>query len=168
MSWILRLLNLLPHDTIMVGGKPYLTRYFLTGTPTRQVGEGCSLRLHHFHQSDQGRDLHNHPWEGWSLILKGGYIEERMGEPVVIKIPKEGIHNFYESVSFPTTRFHYLSPGSINRIRRGDYHRAELIDPVGGAWTLFFAGKRTQDWGFKNKKTGVYQSHLDYLRTKRG
>lgn len=164
MSWILRLLNLLPHDTIMVGGKPYLTRYFLTGTPERALGEGRTIRIHHFHQSDQGRDLHSHPWTGWSLILKGGYIEERMGEPVKIKIP---VGTRYETATFPTTFCRYVLPGNINRIGLDDFHRAELIDPVKGCWTLFFTGRRVQDWGFADKKTGIYQSHKDYPRTRK-
>jgi hypothetical protein len=48
---------------------PYLTRWTILEIA------GWSLKLHRFHRSDEDRDLHDHPWTFWSLILLGGYYE---------------------------------------------------------------------------------------------
>ena len=153
----------LPNDTIYVEGHPYLTRYYLNGRPWRKLGEGRSIRLHHFHTSDQGRELHNHPFEGWSLVLSGGYVEERRAPMASVLVPVNGSDECYERHYFRQTAFRVLTPGSVNRIGLDVFHRAELLDPVNGCWTLFVTGKRVADWGFWNKKTGHYTPHAEYV-----
>lgn len=125
-------------------GKPYLSRYTLYD----RKGAG-KIYLHHFHQSDQDRELHNHPWdESVSLILTGGYYETR-----AIKEPDGS----YITV---TT---WKGPFSLNRIYADTFHRATLQDEKQGAWTLFFAGRFTQRWGFLNPRTGEYTDYKEYL-----
>lgn len=124
----------LPKTTITVGGKPYLTRCYLFGKD-RAWG---NVYLHHFHSSDQGEELHNHPWAwGISLVLAGGYSEEYRDD----WDGKEGWH-----VARRTVR-----PRTLHLIRASDFHRVDLLD--GEAWTLFFAGPRTKDWGFWDRRT---------------
>jgi hypothetical protein len=112
---------------------PYLTRYYLFGTDRK----GGNIFLHHFHDSDKGTELHNHPWK-WSfgLILLGGYSEERRTKD--------------DNVEARTVK-----PGSINFITNKIFHRVDLLE--NDAWTIFFAGPRTQDWGFWDRNTKEYR-----------
>jgi hypothetical protein len=129
----------LPKTTITINGKPYLTRCYLFGKD-RAWG---NIYLHHFHSSDQGDELHNHPWEwGLSLILAGGYSEEF----------REG----YSERDWWVNR-REKNPGEVNMIRSGDFHRVDLHDEKKGAWSLFFAGPRTQDWGFWDRHTKAFK-----------
>lgn len=146
LTWFLRLL---PRTTINVDGKPYLTRYYLLGRDWK-LG---NIYIHHFHSSDQGLELHNHPWRwGFSIVLKGGYVEERAHNPIV-----------WDATLGPflphkiNVEKRDISPGSINIIKPSDYHRVDLKDEVNGAWTLFFTGRRAKSWGFLNRETGEFQ-----------
>lgn len=129
------------------GLHPYLSRYYLLGAPRMEDGspvfdefgnprEGAiwdsptGVYLHCFHQSD-GRSLHSHPWD-WasSLILVGGYREER--------IEKRGdVVRRFEQI--------YL-PGDTNVLTSNVFHRVELIH--GECWSLFTSGKKAEGWGF--------------------
>ena len=62
---------------------------------------------------------------GKAELLAGGYVEER-GDCV-----------------------RTFRPGSINVIRKDDYHRVELLQPKTGSWRLFVAGRNVgtgRDW----------------------
>lgn len=149
---VLWLLSKIPQKTIMVDGKPYLTRYYLLGTDRDYTLYGARLNvfLHHFHASDAGRDLHNHPWTGTSLILRGGYTEERTTHSLVFFGPDADVDRY------TPVRTKVFKPGMWNRIGLHDYHRAVLLDERKGAWTLFFAGQRIREWGFLDYKTGRF------------
>lgn len=120
--------------TFETEGSPYLTRFYLLRKSKPDADDEAlnapfSVYLHYFHRGDEDPELHNHPWGfSFSLILTNGYFEERwVGSKIVKRV---------------------LRPGSINILRSSDFHRVDLRDPNKGAWTLFFAGKRVQDWGF--------------------
>lgn len=139
MSLLQRLLNLIPHVTITVGGKPYLTRYYLFGAD-RERG---NLFLHHFHSSDQGEEFHNHPWRwGASLILAGGYVEERTRSSFFLGSAKVEVLE--------------RRSGSFSYFTDEDFHRVDLLDPARGCWTLFACGARYKSWGFLDRR-GVYR-----------
>jgi len=97
--------------------------------------------LHHFFRGDEDREVHNHPWQrSVSLILTSGYKEYRW---------KPEARCFEER---------YLKPGSVNYIRRNDFHRVELYKDQ-GCWTLFTSIGRVmesngRDWSFLNTETG--------------
>ncbi len=149
-GWLFKLLTkVLPYKTIATGGSPYLTRFYLLGTDRDYVKNGAKLNvfLHFFHRGDADRELHNHPWTGTSLILTGGYTEERMTHYQYWCGPTEAV----DSYSKVKTRI--FRPGSVNRIGLKDFHRATLLDDSRGCWTLFFAGERVRDWGFLDPKT---------------
>lgn len=112
---------------------PYLTRYYIFGKD-RKWG---NIYLHHFHDSDKGKELHSHPWL-WSfgLILLGGYKEER-------RMPDDSVEA------------REVKPGSINYITNTIFHRVDLLEK--DSWSLFFAGPRTNDWGFWNRDTKEYK-----------
>lgn len=124
------------------GRRPYLSRWYVLGAARdshgRPVGTSLfprspvNLFLHRFHRGDEDRRLHSHPWS-WSvsLILAGGYIEERRhGDRV---------------------RTHVLWPSNVNVIRAEDFHRVDLIED--DAWTLFLAGPKASTWFFWDRNT---------------
>jgi hypothetical protein len=154
--WVVRFLQ--PPRIIRDDGEPYLSRYYLSERPTMPDGsdpfdsngnlrlgaisnrKGLGRFIHHFHRGDNARELHNHPWR-WSvsLILAGGYVEERRHGDVV-----------------KTRR---LRAGSFNFIWGSTFHR---VDITGDTWTLFLIGPKNDDWGFWDRSTGVYTPHREY------
>ncbi len=146
MCWTLVKLFPRRHRTVYIEGEPYLLRFYI-----KRNGWLPGIYLHHFYMGDTDRELHNHPWKmSGSLILTGGYIEERLLESPAFPIPirtKERV-----------------GPGRINIIRADDFHRVDLIE--GSAWTIFVSGKKVQDWGFLDTETGQYIPHREYLAEK--
>ena len=124
-EWLLKKIVVrLPFRTITdPNGDPYLTRWYLWPGKPRSFADGAddstsrapfAIFIHFFHRSDKDRDQHNHPWAvSWALILKGGYVEQR----------GDAMRTF--------------RPGTVNVIRKDDYHRVELLDPKRGSWSLF-------------------------------
>lgn len=148
----------LPKTTITVNGKPYLTRCYLLGKDWRWG----NVYLHHFHSSDQGDELHSHPWSwGLSYVLAGGYVEERSRNPRTWTVfdelnyaaNKEWIEPWVKPVPIEKRD---IRPGGLNLIRVTDFHRVDLKDEKIGAWTLFFTGPRSADWGFLNRHTSEF------------
>lgn len=126
---------------------PYLTRFYLwpLRPRTSEEHDGFAVFLHFFWRGDQDQDLHNHPWRtSFSIILAGGYREER----------------FDKTGSIVST---VKRPGDFNLIRDNDFHRVDLIHPSWGSWSLFVAGARTQEWGFKNRLSQAYVPWQVYL-----
>lgn len=132
--------------TIYRDGQPYLLRFYLTkprvsGEHTEESPEKFGIYLHHFHQGDLDKDLHNHPWE-WALsfIIAGSYTEER----------EDG--------------YHLRKAGRFNFIRHGTFHRVTLNDQqTNPVWTIFTVGPRVTSWGFKSPKTGEFWNWKTYL-----
>ena len=143
------------HTIWGANGEPYLYRKYLL--PKRFAGAWWpGVFLHKFYQSDADRCPHNHPWRfAASLILTGGYLEKRYH-------PSPGCE------CYATWSYHMRRPWSFNVIRSGDFHKAELIDPERGCWTLFvaFGHKRAEagaEWGFIDPDTGRFTGWRDYL-----
>ena len=138
---------------------PYLMRVYLTperellearlydlGVPgflARQMRYMPRPYLHYFFRGDDDRAFHNHPWKrSLSVILIGGYIEHTW--------------DFQLERSFSRL----LMPGQVNLLKRGTYHRVELL-PGEKCWTLFTSMGRVQesdgqDWDFYDPETGEY------------
>lgn len=122
----------------------YMERFWLFRFGQRGEGESgpyplIGARVHHILRSDLDRHFHDHPWPFVTIILRGGYFEER---PVL---------NAAGFVVATHERWH--GAGSILFRRAGDLHRLRL--PQGStAWTLFSTGPKVQTWGFLvgNKK----------------
>jgi hypothetical protein len=147
-----------------LGNGPYLSRYYIAGRvrdddehplvrslERRKVvfaTEHYGTYLHHFHRGDEELELHSHPWT-WaaSLILVGGYIEERRhGDRV--------------------KRRAYL-PGQVSFIRSSTFHRVSLIEE--DAWTLFVTGPKVEPdtWFFWNRVSGQETEWRTFIRTLR-
>lgn len=138
---------------------PYLMRVYLT--PEREKIEGQLKELgvpepylplvskmprpylHYFFRGDDDRAFHNHPWKrSLSFILIGGYVE----------------HTWDFKLKRPFSRL--LKPGAVNYLKRGTYHRVELL-PEKKCWTLFVSTGRVQasdgqDWDFYDPETDTF------------
>lgn len=93
----------------------YLDRLTLLTTPW------FSIKLHRIYRPDQQRDLHTHPWNFLSIVLRGSYIENT---PAGLKRCRLWNWKWAEDSH------------SIRECSRS---------PV---WTLVFTGRRRRVWGF--------------------
>lgn len=83
-----------------------------------------SFRLQYIMRADESELMHNHPWNAWSVILRGFYIEMRGG--CLLRV---------------------LTRGKVNRLRHRDFHRIFSVSPD-GCWTLFITGPKISSWGY--------------------
>ncbi len=121
---------------ISIGGPGYLDRYILHES---DVG---SLYVNHFMRGDADQELHSHPWLASSLILRGGYREERR---VPILRRDSGAVIDYRVCSRD-----YL-PGDVNVLAPDTFHRVDLLGS--DCWTLFQTGPRVREWAFWCRET---------------
>jgi len=114
----------------------YLERYWLF--PYGSLPFGIAIRLHHILRSDNDRHLHDHPWAFLSIVLRGGYWEQRS-----CRCCLDG------NCGYAPCR--WRGPGSIAFRRASTWHRLGLpsaIDADSSCWTLFISFRAKQDWGF--------------------
>ena len=122
---------LVPYTSAGSAGRPDDGTGVLTwATPIRKLCQYFfGARIHHILRSDLGRDPHDHPWPYLTIILKGGYFEQR-----------------YNSKGQQTSaRWH--GAGSILYRPANSWHKLTL-PPGETAWTLFITGKYQNKWGF--------------------
>lgn len=85
-----------------------------------------SVRIHHIMREDQDRDLHDHPWNARTIVLRGDYTERRLGTGQTV---------------FTRMR------GYTGRLLFGQYHQIVAVSD-GGVWTCFITWKYRGVWGF--------------------
>jgi len=107
-------------------GQPYLRRFYIFECRWGNV------YLHQILRSDGDRDLHDHPWDFTSIILKGGYTE------VNRVVFEDGTTANLEC---------WWEQGDIIRHRAEDAHRL-ILEPNTTTWTLVFTGPKRREWGF--------------------
>lgn len=121
------------HITSADGKDCYMARWWLfnpygkdaNGDPTPARSPWLpSVRIHHILRADQDRDLHDHPWNARTIVLKGWYDEE-----------------------LPGSVFRLRTVGMTGRILFGQYHRIHELSP-GGVLTLFITWRKRGTWGF--------------------
>jgi hypothetical protein len=146
-AWLLKWLEAHGRKRIVmdrVNNEPYLERYyvFLKDRDTFPF----NIFLHKFLKSDPD-DVHDHPWNYRTLIIKGGYWE---WQP---QFNRKG-HKIGEIAT-------WRGAGSFRSAKANSYHRIEL-DPNVECWTLFMPGRKLREWGFLSKGTWVqWQQYLD-------
>jgi hypothetical protein len=136
---------------------PYLTRYTLLAT------RWFTLCLHIFHRSD-APDLHDHPWDFWSLILWRGYIEQtpsgrrRVWPGMLLRRRAEHVHRveLLPRYTQQLTQIEYM-PGRRVLGQRQIGHLPAV--------TLVLMRPRRRTWGFFT--AAGWQPFLDYF-TKMG
>ncbi len=129
--------------------------YLATAEKVRLTQEGkripwsfpISIRLHRIMRPDSDRDMHDHPWNARTIILRGWYLEIREYDTFGDYTP---FGYFYDRKS-----------GQTATLKFNEYHR--IIDlPKEGVWTLFITYKYRGTWGFK--VNGEKVPYYDYLK----
>lgn len=119
-------------------GKVYLRRLRIVQTPL------WALYLHFIYEVD-AQDPHDHPFNFWTLILRGGYREQVFADPgsllAIIKLKT------WDAVS--------LHKMSINAAHKIYYLKDKTV-------TLVFVGRRQKDWGFYTRSGFVPQKEYQY------
>lgn len=100
---------------------PMIVRHRLIQTPW------FGVYVHHIHRADRDRDLHDHPWSFFTVVLRGGYAE---------CFKTVGRH----------PRVRTWLRGSWHAMKRHQAHRITAVLP--GTRTLVFVGRRRSSWGF--------------------
>jgi hypothetical protein len=108
----------LKHNDIVIDDQIYMRRYLLI----RFGRNWPQLRIHHIRLADAGRELHDHPFDFASFLMKGAYVEE---QPHTEKLRR---------------RF------SLAFRRATAMHRINELH--GDVWTLVVASKIKRRWGF--------------------
>lgn len=136
-NWLIRRAQRTPyiHIPSRDGTQTYMERWWLFN-PYGKDKDGNELpaswawlpniRIHHICLSDADRDLHDHPWNARTIILRGWYVEQLDGQA--------GVKCRYA--------------GYTGRLLFGQYHRIAHVG-VDGVWTLFITGRYRGTWGFK-------------------
>lgn len=148
-DWLIRRAQRTPytHITSADGKSVYMARWWLFN-PYGRGADGHqaparwpwlpSVRIHHIRRADQDRDLHDHPWNARTIILRGWYLEQLDG------------------LSLMKLR----QPGHTGRLLFGQYHRIADVSQD-GVYTLFITGRYRGTWGFKvNGKKVPYREYL--------
>lgn len=87
------------------------------------VGRLFSARLHRWVEGDPKEYQHAHPWNFFTIVLRGGYDDVGEGRPV-------------DYVRAPTVRYRPLT------------WRHSVINVRPGTWTIVFTGRIVREWRF--------------------
>jgi hypothetical protein len=149
-AWLIDRAKRTPYLHIMSadGTEMYMGRWWLFNPYSRTTHKAAlwwcpwSFRIHHIRRPDADRDLHDHPWNARTIILRGWYMEQRLeagnlgtGMPMVRELDAELLKTL-------TRR-----PGDTAKLLHGEYHRIDEVSD-GGVTTLFITSKWRGDWGF--------------------
>ena len=103
-------------------GSAYMRRLYVIQTPW------FGIMFHRIYRADKQRDLHDHPWNFLSIVLRGNYVED---------VPCECRDAGCCSTSHcPGTRGQRVRWFNIREVSRS---------PI---WTLVFTGRKRRKWGF--------------------
>jgi hypothetical protein len=152
----------------------YMERFWLFRLGPREGEQGefspFAGRVHHLLRSDDDRHAHCHPWPYITIILRGGYYEER---EYLVETP-EDLRQWSRLASRvdghclrvgKVEKWH--GPGSVLFRRSTDRHRLRLperIKAAGGTWTLFITGPKRKSWFFHTEDGPI--GHRDYTAWK--
>lgn len=139
-TWIIDRALRTPYQHIMSkdGSEMYMGRWWLFNPYGRETHKPkrrwfpWSLRIHHIMVPDSDRDMHDHPWNARTVILRGWYIETRRKSWMV------GGHTDIERTRIA---------GETATLLHGEYHRIDEVSP-GGVFTLFITSNWQGEWGF--------------------
>ncbi len=155
-AWLIARAQRTPYLHIMSadGNDMYMGRWWLFNSYDNETRKRklwwlpWSIRVHHIMRPDQDRDLHDHPWNARTVILRGWYVEER---------------RHFWTVGGHTDVEWRRDAGQTVTLDHGEYHRIDQVPP-GGVWTLFITGSYKGSWGFM--VDGVKVPYRTYLEEK--
>lgn len=114
-------------------GHPYVIRWILEC-------KWFSVRLHKWLGNDDLRNLHDHPWDYWAMVIKGCYVEKLD--------PSQGEGHFY-----------WMLPWKPVRRKAERRHAVELVSwPT---WSILVTGPERREWGFW--VNGVFRKRNKYF-----
>lgn len=115
--------------------------------------------------------MHNHPWWFGSLVLKGGYIEQRLliqeaQEWAQLAEDREWRRHLLKehNKSNPRGRINHRRRWSWQTMRLDECHRITNLDAE-SVWTLVVRGPVRRKWGFFEPTGFVHSS--DYSTNRR-
>lgn len=120
-------------------GQVYLNRW---GIGHDRVGR---VLLHKMEAPDPGVDLHDHPWWFVSIVVWGGYTEQRADireAPMLARIAAR-----FGSPGCSRGVVEERRPGSIRLMRLTECHTITDLHRR-TCWTLVIGGPRRRRWGF--------------------
>lgn len=135
-------------------GQVYLDRW---GIGHDWIGR---VLIHRMAAPDPGVDLHDHPWTFVSVVLWGGYVEERASIRLAPRYAMAAEEHGHTMRGTLVDR----RPGSIARMRLDECHSIKRLHRR-TCWTLVIGGPRRRPWGFY-LPTG-WMSEGEYDRTVR-
>ncbi len=159
-DWLIARAKLTPYQHIMSadGAEMYMGRWWLFNPYSRETHKPAlwwcpwSFRIHHIMRPDEDRDLHDHPWNARTIILRGWYNEQRPASDWWKKAVRSSMvpnpdPKIVEWVMKDACEWIKRSEGDTARLNHGEYHRIDKVSP-GGVITLFITSKWRGDWGF--------------------
>lgn len=113
-------------STFVIGKQesPMIKRVRLIQTPW------FGIYVHFIYREDLDRDLHDHPWGFWRMVLKGAYHEAYNIEPSNPWSAVPQMHLPFRPNFFPVEHS----------------HRITMVQP--GTVTLVLVGRKKRTWGF--------------------
>lgn len=121
-------------------GVVHFTRWLIFCIPKKNI----NLFLHRIARADEDKHEHDHPWDFYSIVLRGGYVEQADG---LINVRRPGNYAFKKS-----TETHKILK--------------MMVIPT---WTLVLTCGERRKWGYKtedgwvdfmtyrtNKRIGLY------------
>lgn len=132
------------------------------GLELRALG---GIFVHRIDAPDPGPDLHDHPWWFASLVIRGGYSEERA--PIRLATQWNQLaekHEVGRKWRGPRGVIRERRRWSLRSIRLDECHRIVLVQRP--TWTLVVHGPHRRQWGFYTPRCWVADEA--YLHTVRG
>lgn len=127
--WLVTLLSGRPHEAIGGWENPYMLRWFLF-----PKNRWFKVFLHKFVRDDDDRAAHDHPFNFWSILIRGTYFE--------ISQITDDHRSLYGS--WRRARIIYRSATYRHRIELQRDDDGKIIP----CWTLVFTGPTWREWGF--------------------
>lgn len=97
-----------------------------------------SIYIHNIYKHDEDLHLHDHPWNYFSFILKGSYVEETIKGKTL------------------------MSFGRLTKKDATDFHKISTV--IKPTTTLFIIGKRKREWGYN--VDGKWVDNITYRKEK--
>lgn len=158
-NWLIRRAMTTPYTHLPRTDDPsYMARYWVFNPYDRVTNKPrwffCpwSIRVHHIKREDFDRDMHDHPWNARTIILKGWYTEKRLlteadRQKVLSEIPQNAIFSRAAISRAQVSETFYRQAGDTAKLGFGQYHAITSVSDD-GVWTLFISGPWRGVWGF--------------------
>jgi len=159
-DWLIARAKLTPYQHIISadGTEMYMGRWWLFNPYSRETHKAAlwwcpwSFRIHHIMRPDEDRDLHDHPWNARTIILRGWYTEQRPAgvewkKAVMAGMVSNPEQKWVDWVMKDACEWIKRDQGDTASLNHGEYHRIDQVSP-GGVITLFITSKWRGDWGF--------------------